>query len=417
MIKSVLHLLFLLLLLFPLQAENLSFQDLLKLASDRNPKIKAMSEEVAAYQERIAPSTARPDPMLELGIKNMGLKDYNVGDEPNSGLPVYISQTIPRPHKLALQGEISEFQYQQKLQEAKALSLSIERQVKSLIFNLKYLHDSEEILKRQKSQMEKILKITKSRYGVGDILQSDITKAQLEVSKMDELILPLKEMIRSAEIRLNLLLDYPADRKLDVPKFSRIKSFPWELEKLRSLALASSPLTAEINLQILENESRVELSRRNFASDINLRLGYEYKESLTPMYELMAGFELPVHKSRKQEPLLRESETMLKKSRKELDAATNEIEAGLTENFYKLQSGLSIFRLYKEKLLPQARLAAESSSSNYTLGRIDYTALLDDIHEVYAFELSLIREQNQFWNMIAALEEITAASLVKWNDN
>ena len=53
---------------------------------------------------------------------------------------------------------------------------------------------SVEILERQKRLLDQALKLTESHYAVGSGAQSDIFKAQIEISRMDEMIIPMREM-------------------------------------------------------------------------------------------------------------------------------------------------------------------------------------------------------------------------------
>jgi cobalt-zinc-cadmium efflux system outer membrane protein len=93
------------------QEETIRLNELLNLARERNPKIKALKDEVEAYIYRIPQEKSLPDPMVGLSFKNMGLNRITIGEEVMSGVGLSFSQALPFPGKLRLKGEIAEKAY------------------------------------------------------------------------------------------------------------------------------------------------------------------------------------------------------------------------------------------------------------------------------------------------------------------
>ena len=69
-------------------------------------------------------------------------------------------------------------------------------------------------------------------------------------------------------------------------------------------------------------------------------------------------------------------------------AQLNEIFSKLRQQVANAEQSLKSARLYETGILPQARLAVESSLSAYRVNRVDFLTLLDNQMTVLNFEIS-----------------------------
>lgn len=393
------------------QPKPLILKTLLKEAITRNPKIRAAEKEITASSYRIKPAQTLPDPMIELGIKNMGLSEWMIGTDPTSGIGISISQLIPFFGKLRIQGELSrkEFEFKQlKLEEIKQ---EVFRQVKQYYFDLYYLHKAVYIYQKQKELVEKALTLTETRYSVGRGTQGDIFKAQLEISRMDEMIIPMTQMIKAKESSLNLLLDYPPHLPVGIPEQIDFSTFPLSLEQLEETLIMRSPVLKEAEKNTETKEKEIEMAKKNFYPDFRVKAGWEYKGKLTDMYEFMVGMEIPIFAKRKQSLRLKETNAMTEGSYLEKTSIKNELLMSLNDFFIKAKTAENLIRLYKTQIIPQSKLALEASFAAYPVDKTDFMSLLEDISNQFAAELALFRELNQLWNATANIEAVTTINI------
>jgi outer membrane protein TolC len=410
-----------LLLLFPAllraQEKALRLDDLLDRALERNPKIKAAGLEAESLSFRIPQEKTLPDPMLSFDLKNMGFPDFTLGQEVMSGIGVSFSQALPYPGKLRLKGEIAGKAYERQNEVRNAVVQGVLKDVKTAYFELYALHRSVTILFEQKALLEKASELTQTKYAVGKGIQSDVLKARVEISRMDEMIAPMTEMIRSLEARVNLLLDLPPDSPLGVPLDQGIETLPLTLEEARKAAAENSPMIREASLMVEEGGKMVSLARKELRPNFVVGGGWEFKGRLPSMYEVMIGFEIPLYRKTKQSKMLEESVTRLESSKSGLASSTNDVAAMVTEDFLKARSSEGLIKLYKEKIIPQASLTVDSSLASYRVDKTDFLALLADINTYFSYQMALYRELAALWTSIAELEEYTATGIVKWGGN
>ena len=406
------------LLLFPAllvaQEDAVRLGDLLQQALERNPNIKSVGFEADAMSFRIPREKSLPDPMIGFNLKNMGFPEFTLGQEVMSGVGLSFSQPIPFPGKLRLRGEIAGKAFERTKEVRNSVVLGVLKDVKIAYFELYDLHKSIAILREQKALLQRALELTETKYSVGSGVQSDVLKARVEISRMDEMITPMAEMIKSLQARINLLLDLPADKPLGMPQDQGIESLPVSLEELKKAAEENSPVLKEASLMVEEGAKMVDLSKRERSPNFVLGGGWEFKGRLPSMYEVMVGFEIPLYRKTKQSKMLEESLARLESSKSGLLSMKNEVIFMVTDDFLKARSAESLIKLYREKIIPQASLTVESSLASYQVDKTDFLALLADINTYFSYQIALYKELTGLWSSIARLEEYSAREIVNW---
>jgi len=387
---------------------------LLSQALERNPKIKAAGLEAEAASFRIPQEKTLPDPMVGFSLKNMGFPEFTLGKEVMSGVGLSFSQAIPFPGKLRLRGEIAGKAFERQKELRNSVVLGVLKDVKTAYFELYALHKSLAILLEQKALLEKASELTETKYAVGNGVQSDVLKAKVEISRMDEMITPMTEMIKSLNVRINLLLDFPPDSPLGIPQDQGVESLPLSLEDIKKAAAENSPMVKEASLMVEEGAKMVDLSKKELSPNFAVGGGWEFKGRLPSMYEIMVGFEIPLYRKTKQSQMLEESMARLEGSKSSLASTKNEVTFMVTEDYLKARTAESLIKLYKEKLIPQASLTVESSLASYRVSKTDFLALLADINTHFSYQMAYYRELAALWSAIARLEETSAEEIVNW---
>ncbi len=397
------------------EEEALSLKTLLNLALERNPTIKSIQEKVEAQKFRIAPEKALPEPMVGFSIKNIGVDRFSVGEEMMSGIGLSFSQKIPFPGKLRLRGEIAEKKALRLGENLKGFTLSLIGRIKELYSKLFFYNKAIEILTKKKEILNKALKNAETRYAVGEGIQSDIFKAQVEISRIEEELILMEQMLKTVEREINSLLDFHPEKPLGKPEEIPLYEVKIELKELYKSAENASPILKEAELMIEESKKEVELSKKEFYPDFVIEGGKEFKGPFKDMYEIMIGIEIPLYYKKKQENMLKESVSNLNSSKNNYISMKNEIFFMINENFIMAKASENLIRLYRERIIPQATLALESSLSNYQVGKVDFLTLLSDINNLFSYEMDYFKELSNLWIAVAKIEALTSLQIIKEN--
>src|SRR6202171_6140285 len=99
---------------------------------------------------------------------------------------VGISQDIPGPGKLRLQRSEAEKDAEFAKHRYEAAAREVEEKVKEIYFELFYHAKTLAILDRNQEELQQIKEIAETRYRVGQGLQQDVIKAQLQTTEILE---------------------------------------------------------------------------------------------------------------------------------------------------------------------------------------------------------------------------------------
>lgn len=395
------------------QETSVRLEGLVRTGLERNPRLKALAHGADAQKSRIVPEGTLPDPVLSFGVKNMGIDRWTVGEEVMSGVGVSVSQAVPFPGKLRLKGEMATQRALQADERVRAAKLSLVREIKDLYAKYYYYRKSQDILAKKKEILENALKTAESKYSVGSAPQSDIFKAQVEISGIEEMLLTMAGMIRVTQSNLNALLDFAPDNPLGTPEEIPLAALSLDLETLKNEAYKNSPALRTSELMIKENSLGVEMSKKEFYPNFMVLAGKEFKGALPDMYEVMIGVEIPLFYKKKQANLLEESVSRLSGARQDLNAMKNDVNAMLAESFIMAKTAENLIKLYKEKIIPQSALALESSLANYQTNKTDFLMVLSAINGLVSTQIDYVKNLTSLWSAAAKIEELTALEIVK----
>lgn len=390
----------------------LRLNDLIKLALERNPDLRSLSARLEAEKFRIPIEKSLPDPVLSFSLKNMGLDSFSVGKEEMSGLGFSLAQMVPFPGKLRLKGEIAATRSLRSEQLLKASTLTLVRRIKELYSKLFYYQEAIDILQAKAEVLKKTLETTETRYSVGTGIQSDIFKARVEISRIEEMLIPMRQMVSSVKGEINSLLDLPLQNPLGRPQELNFSRLQINLDDLISRAEQNSPTLKEAELMIEESAKEVALARKELYPNFMIQVGKEFKGPFKDMYEVMVGVEIPLYLKTKQKNMLRESTSNLSSAKSSYASMKNDLSSMINENYLMAKTAENLIRLYKEKIIPQASLALESSLSNYSVGKVDFLTLLSDIDNLFSYRMEYLNQLSQFWIACAKLEELTASTII-----
>ena len=222
-------------------APDAPLQELIAEAARNNPEIRAASNERLAARHRVSPAGALDDPMLEAGVINAPSPDLRLNREEMTMKMLGLSQKFPFPGKRDLRqavaakdAESTGYAYQETVNR-------VVRDVRVAYFELAFVVESARLVEKNKQVLEQFLKISESRYAVGQGNQADVLKAQTQLSRMADELIKLGRERRVIEAELTLALGRESEAGAPVPTALRLREAPLQLEALRETALRERP--------------------------------------------------------------------------------------------------------------------------------------------------------------------------------
>jgi outer membrane protein TolC len=374
----------------PEEPRDAQLQELIAEAVRNNPEIRAANNEAEAARQRVSPAGALDDPMLEAGLVNVPTDSWRLNREDMTMKMLGLAQRLPFPGKRALRREVAERDAETAGHGYRETVNRVARDVKLVYLDLALALESVRLLKDTTLVFEQFLRIVESRYAVGQGAQADVFKAQTQLAKMREELLRMERERPVMEAELAMLLGRAGAASIAAP-LPGTPQLRLELESLRETALRQRPQLLALRTVVEKNNASIELARKEYNPDFDVRLSYGQRESMPDgtkrpdMVSLMVAINLPIWGKDKVDPRIAEARSMRDQAQSMYHEQQNEVFAKLRQQVAIAEQSRKSAELYDTAILPQARLAVESALSAYRVNRVDLLMLLDSQMSLFNF--------------------------------
>ena len=360
--------------------EATQLDDLIEEAISSNPELAAARAEVQASQSRIEPAGALDNPMLEAGLVSVPLNPVSLSREEMTMQMLGVSQRLPFPGKRELRREVARA-------EAVSVELGLQESINRLVRDVRMVWEelvfnaeSQRIIERTRTELRALATLTSARYDVGQAMQTDVLEAQTELERLGTQRLALERDEAALRSELRRLLGRTDDVQLSLPEPELLET-PATPDQLHEAALSGRPQLRGLQALADRAERSVELARRDYYPDFDVRLQYGLRERAPDgmerddMVSLVVAVDLPLWRKSKLEPQVAESRAMRTQALQMLEAERLATVAELDTQLAEMRKWRSTASLYESTLLPQARAAVSSAYAAYRVGGVDFATL------------------------------------------
>jgi outer membrane protein, heavy metal efflux system len=386
--------------------------DLVSEALAKNPEIAAATRRYDAARQRPAQERSLPDPMVSAGYSANGAPwpGAGLGTEPTSNIGVMVSQELPYPGKLALKASLATREADATAQDIEAARLAIIARVKQAYYRLAYTYAAHDVLSRNRDLLNTLLQVSENRYSVGQAAQQDVIKAQAQLSILELQLERVQQERATREGQLNALLVRPAASPVGQPDDLRLMPFDLTIDALVTAATEHAPMLRRDQIMIDRSQIAVEAARKEYKPDFGVTGGYYYMGSMPAMYEFRFDVKIPLQRARRAAAVAEQLSTV-EQAKDTYDSTRLDLQGRLQEDFQMASTSLRLARLYQDTVLPQARLALESSMAGYQTGAVDFLSVLTNFGTVLEYEMTFFDELASYHTAVSRLEEMTGTML------
>jgi outer membrane protein, heavy metal efflux system len=193
--------------------EGAGLAELVQRALEHNPEVGAAYHRWRASLERVPQARALPDPQLGLGF----VFDEVDRNSEYMGERYSIAQMLPWFGKLGLQGDIATLEAEADARRYQAARLAAVAEVTSAWFEYAWLREAKATAWENLELMMRLESVARAMYRTGEASLSDLTRAQVELGRLDDQHRSLSDMLGPAAAALNAVLGRPAHAPLPVP--------------------------------------------------------------------------------------------------------------------------------------------------------------------------------------------------------
>jgi outer membrane protein TolC len=379
---------------------------------EKNPEIQAAQGMWAMAKAKAPQARALPDPMLQFELQNIGLTGFTVGRMDMSMAGISLSQTIPYPGKRGLGGQVAEKEAEGAGAMVDVTRLSVVSRLKAAYYDLAFAHQALDVLARTRRILQAFEKTAQARYGVGEGMQQDVLKAQVELSMLTQRGATLEQMREGTSAMIDGLLDRPPDAPLGRPEDPGPPRPLPPLTDLNRLALEHNPELKARQRVVEAGEAQVALMKRAYKPDFTVSGGRRSRGGMDDLYQVMVEVELPWQRERRQYGV-QEALASAEAAQKNRRATEQMVLARVRDLATMAAKAARMSDLYRTAILPQATFSLESATSAYRVGKGDFLMLLDSVRALLDNELMAQEQLVDYHKAIARLEEVVGAPVVE----
>lgn len=376
-------------------------------ALNNNPEILMAAKKAESAGQKKSLASALPDPMIGYMVQNVGAPlAWSVGKEDMSMQGVVFTQEIPFPGKLGTKGHAAEKEAERMDEAVRETRLRILNNLRNAYYEYYLAYKSSEILGQTKDLMKNFERIAETRYATGQGMQQDVLRAQVEISMLLDRIADEEKKKDAKAAMINQLVGRDPRDPLGRPAELAAASFDRSLDDLAAMALKHSPMLGERQRMVEQSKYELSLSKREYLPDMVVSGGWFTRGDKSDVWQASVMFKVPLYFWNKS--------TGVKAAAADVHSAEYDYKAARLETLARVRDLYSTIRtsehhlqLYKAGIIPQARFATQSATTNYQVGKTDFLTLLDSESLLLKYQL-MEQEELVNWNKyVSMIGELT----------
>jgi outer membrane protein TolC len=392
---------------------RVTLRGLITEALKNDPEALAAQKRYEAARQRPTQESSLPDPMVSVGYASVGnpLPGAGLGSQPQANAGVMVSQEVPFPGKLKLKGDMALVDAQAEFAQYQAVQLGVVSRVKQAYFRLQYAYAALDLLAHHRELFQALQQLAVDRYSGGVATQSDVFRAQTQISILETRVVKMEQERRAREAEINALLNRAVGTPVGHPEDLKAKESTVGLEELLASARKNSPALARGQKMVERSGLAVNLAKKAYDPDVTLNAGYYSMGAMGSMYELRADVKVPLYFWRKQSAGVAEQAMGLAAARHDYEAADQSLRFQVQDAYESAKASAKLMKIYSETVAPQASLGLESSLLAYGEGRVDFLSVISDYIMSFDYAMSYYDESLNYMLALARLEEMTGQQL------
>ena len=381
---------------------------LISAVQDRNPSLQAAQAACSAAAERFPQAVALEDPMLQTMFAPASFASNN--SQPSYYLGA--AQRIPWLGKRSLRGEMAQWESSATSWDAEEVKLHLAVASRMAFLDYYLVRREFELNEKNVEILQDFRSTAKSKYEANQVSQQDLSAADLELAKLKQQQLELRQAERIALARINTLLHRQPDHPLPPPP-SRLNvhdEIP-DLTELRQLASAHRPELAAIKARVQSEQSAVALACKQYCPDFEFMGRYDaFWTDTQQRPQVGMNMNVPIQRTRLG-AAVREAQfrvtKMLSEYAQKHDAVIEEVEIA----FARVDATSKTSTLYELNILPAAQANLDAALAAYIAGTVDFMRLMEARRQFIEQQIGYQRTLTEYQRSHADLERAIGTNL------
>ncbi len=393
----------------------LTVEQLVEVAIEVNPQVRAAKEQWDAAQHQILQNYAPADPTFSYANVDSS-KNFNAAVHAHS-----FSENFQFPGEALLQAdearrtaEIARLTYEAAVRDLRA---GVETAYYQVLLDEALIGINAENI----ANLKQVVHVTQVQYTGSQAAQSDLIGAELALEQAQLQQRQYQTNLLNDRVGLNQLLFRRPASPLALDQKIALK--PVEIPLDKAVATAMHARQEILEAALTEKNSTTALTLAEMEYLPNYTIGYEFDyilqagaqplPTVTQGNTFSIGFNLPIFFWIHQREDVRSAQHSLQAARYSMNSVLSQTEATVTQLYQSAQFAYESAQEYGGALIPLADKDFKVSLVAYQAGKVDFLTLSSALQSAYATRIAYLQNANQFFAGEVALEQAMGVSFAR----
>mgnify|MGYP002622607833 CR=1 FL=1 len=381
-----------------------------------NPAIRMLRQEAAAARARSAYMDKLPDPTLGANVFAHPIETAAGSQRANMS----VMQMLPWLGRLDAQARQACFEALALQQAYASERLKVIGDVRSQWYRLFVLGKQIETNQAHQETLALLIDVANARVATGQASQGDVLLGTLELSKLNEELLTLRQQVATTTAELNRIAGRPAEHPVAIPQQADVALPDWSHGLLRQIAEEQQPEIAAARLRMQATRWGIEVARLKRRPDVSLSASWFAIDDNRPSSSIVAvgrdawsvGAQVSVPWGHcKYDAMEREAEWKHAASHASADAVQQRYDALLRDLWERAILTDQTATLYRDTLIPQARQTLSTDQQSYANGNVEFDRIIRDFRNLLVLELGYHRAIGELAMTLARIQQAVGMDL------
>ena len=400
-------------------AEPIALELLVALGYEWSPGVKSAREKIRAILEQYPQAVYLENVLRQYNAFTKQL-DTKVGPMRHKEM---MAMEFPFPDTLALKGQVITEDVLIAQKEFEIALRDLVTEIKLAYYDYLFVVEAIRINAENQKLLLQMIAIAQTKFRVGQGKYSNVIMAQVELSKLANVIITLEQQRETIIARLNTLLNASAGLPLGMPVPIEEKRIIPTLAELYELAVQKRQEIQKQKLVISKMGLVVEMAKQMTYPDPTLGASYFENRSMPdlkhtqkmPMTFMTQRTLNPANTAwfGHRNSYIREVNVKIEAMEHRIEELESRLRFVVKKHHFGMETANRSIRLYRQTLLSQARQALDAANTAYQAAQIDFLSFLDTQRTLLNLRIEEQRALRDYHQHLTQLEQAVGMILPK----
>lgn len=396
--------------------KNYNIQTILSVVLFTNRSIKKAHQDARASLEKYNQVSNLDEILNQYAVFTKNLQ-IQIGKPLHKKSPV---MNFPFPGMLTLKGNIVDKEIQLAQLELENVVQEVITRIRETYYKTLYLNEAIDITHESLGLLKRLKNVINRIYTTGKSSLNDVLKIQMEIDRIDNSLIDLKEKRKALQVQMNQFLDISIQFTPD--NFPKIK--PILLSTKRDVLITGGIEKRNAIKKTVKNIERMELviimAEKKFYPEFTP--GFSFFQNRLIKQVGTDAPEPPFSARPKlrgsnwfgsNDAYIRETKIRYEALKEELEELKNKTVDEITRAIYRYETADRGRKLFLLKLIPKSEITIEITEALYKTGKADFLELIDSETKFLNYRLALKKAIKNMNIEAANIERLVGERIIK----